>query len=202
MEQERNFPNWEELYQQQKVEEMPWYHAELDPDIVRILSAYGITSRHLLDLGTGPGTQALALAERGFRVTATDISEAAISLAREKAAAAGLTVEFVRDDILQSTLAGPFDLVLDRGCFHVFAQPERSAYLRNVSRLLDPGGILFLKTFSHRETRPDGPYRFSPEQIRDCFANSFDLLESWESRYQGTLDVFPLALCSVLRKKA
>ena len=201
MEEEKSFPNWEELYQKQRVEEMPWYHPELDPDIVRCLATYGIDSGHVLDLGTGPGTQAMTLAGKGFQVTASDISESALNLAREKAWDRGFVIDFVLDDILQTVLTGPFDLVIDRGCFHVFAPALRPLYVQNMRQILGPGGLLFLKTFSHRETRPDGPYRFSVDQIRGYFGAEFDILETWDSIYQGTLEVFPLALCSVLRRK-
>ena len=65
----------------------------------------------------------MQLARRGFAVTAADISEAAIRLAREKAEAQGLTITWQQDDILATRLTGPFDLIFDRGCFHA---PPRS----------------------------------------------------------------------------
>ena len=200
MENSRSLPDWNTLYDQQKVEDMPWYHEELDPDISRFLSDSGITEGSILDLGTGPATQALALAGRGFRVTATDVSETAIRLGREKAAASGLDINFLVDDILAVKIQGPFDIVIDRGCFHVFAPPLRSVFVKNLSSLIDSGGLFFLKTFSHKETRPDGPYRFSIKQIIEYFAGSFELLQAWDSQYQGTLKELPLALCAVLRK--
>ena len=85
------FPGWEERYQQQAVETMPWFYPELDDDLRQALDQLGLQSGRALDLGTGPGTQAMQLARRGFDVTATDISAAAIRLAREKAEAQGLT---------------------------------------------------------------------------------------------------------------
>ncbi len=66
----RNLPDWETLYRDQPVETMPWFHAGLDPDLDRALKERKITRGAVLDLGTGPGTQAIALAERGFAVTA------------------------------------------------------------------------------------------------------------------------------------
>jgi 2-polyprenyl-3-methyl-5-hydroxy-6-metoxy-1,4-benzoquinol methylase len=69
-----------------------------------------------LDLGTGPGTQAIHLARRGFAVTATDISEAAIRLASEKAQNEGLEITWEQDDILDTRLDRQFDFIFDRGC--------------------------------------------------------------------------------------
>src|ERR1043165_5245540 len=104
------FPGWEERYQHQAVETMPWFYPELDDDLKRALDELGLQSGHALHLGTGPGTQAMQLAQRGFDVTATDISQAAIHLAREKAEAQGLVVTWHQDDILSTRLSGPFDL--------------------------------------------------------------------------------------------
>src|SRR6266508_2149245 len=70
----------EELYQQQEVESMPWFNPELDYDLEKALDELGLRSGSALDLGTGPGTQAIHLARRGFTVTATDISEVSFHL--------------------------------------------------------------------------------------------------------------------------
>jgi len=86
------FPQWEDLYQQQEIESMPWFNPELDEDLEKALDELGLRGGSALDLGTGPGTQAIHLARRGFAATATDISEAAIRLASEKAQNEGLEI--------------------------------------------------------------------------------------------------------------
>src|ERR671931_146166 len=83
------FPGWEAMYQQQAIETMPWFYPELDDDLQQALDQRGLRSGSALDLGTGPGTQAMQLAQRGFDVTATDISQAAVGLAQAKAEAQG-----------------------------------------------------------------------------------------------------------------
>jgi methylase of polypeptide subunit release factors len=57
---------------------MPWYNENLDFDLEEELDRRKITSGKFLDLGTGPATQAMLLAKRGFNVTGSDVSEAAI----------------------------------------------------------------------------------------------------------------------------
>jgi methylase of polypeptide subunit release factors len=52
---------------------MPWFNPELDDDLKQALDELGLRSESTLDLGTGPGTQAIQLARSGFEVTATDI---------------------------------------------------------------------------------------------------------------------------------
>ena len=194
------FPHWEELYQEQEIESMPWFNPELDEDLENALDEIGLQCWSALDLGTGPGTQAMELARRGFTVTATDISEAAIRLASEKAQKQRLEITWKQDDILNTRLDWQFDLIFDRGCFHVLAPERREDYVRTVSDLLKTGGYLFLKCFSRLQPGEEGPYRFTPEQIREIFGNRLSVLLIKETVYQGTLDPLPRALFCTMRK--
>jgi 2-polyprenyl-3-methyl-5-hydroxy-6-metoxy-1,4-benzoquinol methylase len=196
------FPGWDERYQQQAVESMPWFYPELDDDLRQVLDQRGLHSGSALDLGTGPGTQAIQLARRGFDVTAADISEAAIRLAREKAEAEGHTVTWQQDDILSTRLTGPFDLIFDRGCFHVLPPERRPDYVATVAGLLKPGGYLFLKCFSHLQPGTQGPHRFTPEQIWWIFGSRLQVHSVNETVYQGTLDPLPRALFCVMQRAA
>jgi SAM-dependent methyltransferase len=72
----------------------------------------GLTPGRALDVGCGEGADAIWLAQRGWTVTAIDISEVAVSRARKAAELAGVSVEWVCGDALQAPLpAGSFDLV-------------------------------------------------------------------------------------------
>jgi 2-polyprenyl-3-methyl-5-hydroxy-6-metoxy-1,4-benzoquinol methylase len=187
-------PGWEERYQQQAVETMPGFYPELDDDLKQALDELGLRSGRALDLGTGPGTQAMQLAKRGFAVTATDIAEAAIHLARQRAEAQGLAVAWQQDDILSTRLNGPFDLIFDRGCFHVLPPERRQDYVSTIVGLLRPGGYFFLKCFSHLQPGTQGPHRLTPEQIQAIFSSRLQVHSIKETVYQGTLDPLPRAV--------
>lgn len=192
--------DWEPSYADGDVEQMPWFYESLDHDVERAIDRLGIRAGRFLDLGTGPGTQAIAIATRGFEVTGSDLAPSAIAKAQARAVKNGAIVRFVTDDILDSKLAGPFDLALDRGCFHVLPPERRADYVATLARLVAPGGYLFLKTFSVNEPGEQGPHRFSPEQIRALFEGPFVVRSIDETVYHGTRDPLPIALFSVLAR--
>ena len=196
------FDNWEQIYQNQNIESLPWFNPDLDLDLQQALSQLNINSGTILDLGTGPGTQAIALAERGFQVTATDISETAIQQAEQTAKQKKLNISWQQDDIINSKLNQTFDFVFDRGCFHVFSPEQRQDYVRIVDKLLNDQGYLFIKCFSHLQPGEQGPHRFTPEQINEIFSKHFQLLNIKQTVYQGTLTPLPKALFCIIQKSS
>ncbi len=194
---------WDEKYQNANVEELPYYYAALDDDLKDAIEKLHLTSGTFLDLGTGPGTQAMALARRGFEVTGTDISPRAIALAHTKAHDSNLPIHFQEDNILKTTLTTQFDYIFDRGCFHTMGH-DRSlcvTYVQNIKAVLKPQGFLFLKCFSHEEPGDYGPHRFTPTEVKSHFEHDFHILSLNTTVYQGNKQPLPKALFLVLRKK-
>lgn len=70
-------------------------------------------SARALDLGTGSGAIALALAHEraGLHITASDVSEAALAVARENARLQGAEIKFARSDWFADLQPGRFDLI-------------------------------------------------------------------------------------------
>jgi ubiquinone/menaquinone biosynthesis C-methylase UbiE len=199
---EKCFPSWDSLYKSQKVQTMPWYNENLDTDLEEELERRKITKGRILDLGTGPATQAMQLSKRGLKVTGSDISEAAINRAREVYANHNNNIDFIIDDILNSKIDDKnFDYVFDRGCFHVIPIEKRTTYIREIKRILVEKGILFLKCFSRNEPRDEGPYKFSEDEIRQLFGHEFVIESIKNTVYQGTLDPLPKALFVVMNKR-
>lgn len=196
----KEFPNWETLYRNEQIQGLPWYYKELDLDLNTELDKRHLYKGKFLDLGTGPGTQAIKLFDRGFKVTASDISETAIKKANDLYNKDIQKVRFIVDDILKSNFKeNEFDYVFDRGCFHVLSVNDRKKYNIEVKRILNHNGIIFLKCFSIKEPGDYGPYRFSEEDLRDIFQD-FEILNIRETVYQGTLNPLPKALFMVAKK--
>ena len=75
----------------------------------------------MLDAGCGTGENALHVASLGLSVLGVDVAETALAIAREKARARGIKVEFAAVDAFQlERLTRKFDTVLDCGLFHTF----------------------------------------------------------------------------------
>ncbi len=193
---------WEHTYGEWKIEEMPWYYPDLDPDLARALKERNIRLGRFLDLGAGVGTQAIALAKMGFEVTATDISEKAVGLAKVRAEQEQVVIDFRQDDILDTGLDGEFDYIFDKGCFHVMSAEQRDEYVGIVYQLLELDGYLFLECYSHKQEGTQGPNRLSPEQIEGHFAPCFTIESISETVFHRVQEPLPKALFCVMRKRA
>ena len=123
--------------------ESPWTPPELVAVVAAELIPAGAT---VLDLGCGAGAEAIFLARSGFRAIGVDSSARATEIARERAAAAGVEASFHRADATDLPFAdGSIGFAADRGCFHVVGRDRRSAYAREVHRVLSPGAALLLR---------------------------------------------------------
>ena len=77
-----------------------------------------------LDVGCGTGFLSLLLAKLGHRVTGIDVAGAMLAMARSKAAAYGLTVNFRYADAEAPDLpAGGFDLIIERHVLWTLSHP-------------------------------------------------------------------------------
>jgi SAM-dependent methyltransferase len=116
------------------------------PD-VEALHAAGVLGPHatVVDLGTGTGRFARAVAPHCGRVVAVDVS--APMLAHLRAALAGLsTVELVRGGFLSYRHQGPpADAVHTRNALHQLPDLFKGIALARIAAILRPGGILRLR---------------------------------------------------------
>jgi SAM-dependent methyltransferase len=94
-----------------------------------------------LDVGCGEGADAIWLARGGWAVTAIDVSDVAVSRAREAAERAGVAVDWVRGDALLTTFpARSFDLVSMQ--YPALPKAAGEAAVRALLDTVRPGGLL------------------------------------------------------------
>ncbi len=103
----------------------------------------------VLELGCGPGRNAVWFAQQGRTVDALDLSPAALEWGRERAATSGAEVAFQCADIFRWAPPGqPYDVVYDHGCFHHLAPHRRVSYRRLLERVLASDGRFGLACFA------------------------------------------------------
>jgi len=179
---------WDKVYRELKTEDLPWNAGKPDSDLVRLMESGVIPPGPVLDLGVGPGHDAAFLAQKGFDVTAIDISPTALALARKTARAGGVEsrIEFREEDVLElKSKPGAFSFVYDRGCFHLFESAKRPVYLDRIGRALKTGGHLSIRTFSDKVPPGPGPYRFTREELLGYFKDAYELLSLSEGIFEG-----------------
>jgi SAM-dependent methyltransferase len=100
----------------------------------------GLAGRRLLDVACGTGKSFLPFLERGYEVTACDVSPAML---RRAAAKAGDRVRLEAHDARALPRLGEFDLVccLDDGVNYQLSREELTATLAGLRRNLAPGGV-------------------------------------------------------------
>ncbi|HYM39316.1 MAG TPA: class I SAM-dependent methyltransferase [Thermoplasmata archaeon] len=193
---------WEDVYRSSDVADLPWYTPNLDSDLERALKEHLVSGARVLDIGTGPATQAIALTKRGYEVVATDIAPSAIAKARHAASREAVRIDFRVDNILASKLQDALvDAIVDRGVFHTLAPDARPTYVAAVHRVLRPAGLLFLKTFSDKEPGSYGPHRISAQELRDAFRSRFTVESIVDAAFQGTLRPSPKAWFATMRRR-
>ena len=114
----------------------PWLAA-----LERVAREHGLAGRRLLDVGCGTGKSFLPLLQRGFDVTACDISPEMVALARDKAG--GLADVHVAD-MRRLPVFGRFDLItcIDDAINHLLSSEEVADALASMRANLGPDGLL------------------------------------------------------------
>lgn len=111
-------------------------------NIMKILedhfTQHGVTS--VLDFACGTGAQAIPLAQKGYRVTACDISPDMLGVAQQKSPQ-GLDITWKHGDMRQSQM-GTFDAVIAMlNAIGYLSAPEFITALRNIRQHLVPTGL-------------------------------------------------------------
>lgn len=180
----------------------PYYHL-LYPDweasiarqsrgLALVLAEFGVApGAELLDAAAGIGTQSLGLAQLGYRVTASDLSPAAIARARAEAATRHLSITFAVADLrhLSRAFTRQFAAVLacDNAIPHLLSDDEiRDAFVE-CRHLLEPGGVCLVsvrdyaaverRSPDHRSygTRTVGDRIYTAEQLWNWDGDEYDL---------------------------
>lgn len=145
--------------------------------VVRDILRY-IKSGTVLELGAGEGRNAIFLAEKGFDVTAQDLSRVGITKLNKLATKKGLRIKTEVGDIRAFDLQENFDVIVSTFVFHHFT---REAALETIAKLkvhTVPGGAHAITTFT-----TEGDFYKKDPQTKNFFPETNelrDLYAGWE----------------------
>ncbi len=177
---------------------VPWASDACDADIATAIDRHATAPARVLDVGCGLGQIARHAHERGHTVVATDLSEVALHVAMERAAA-DRSITWLRDDICASHLIGAFDVIVDRATLHALPDSRVHAWAQAMRRLTTAGSTLIVK--AHRDGVPSLTTGWSPGSLVGRLPD-FELVESSETTLPGLRDSTPLpAILAVFRRR-
>ncbi|WP_248965228.1 class I SAM-dependent methyltransferase [Sphaerisporangium perillae] len=176
---------WWDGFYADRSKPVPFFSTKPDESLVSYLERGLLTPGRALDLGCGPGRNAIHLASLGFEVDAIDLSPTAVAWGEERAREAGADVRFLCGDAFTAEPAlGRYDLVYDSGCLHHLPPHRRVSYRDLLDRVLAPGGHLGLTCFAsgamgselpdeefYREGRLNGGLAYTPDALRWIFSD-------------------------------
>jgi SAM-dependent methyltransferase len=180
-----------------------WDSIEPRPELEGLLQ--GLRPGRALDLGCGTGTDAIYLAKQSWEVVGVDFVPEAIATARTRARAAGSAARFVAGDVTrlrQAGVGGPFDLMIDIGCYHAIPACRRDVYAVEVAAVARPGADFYLAGIADPPAtwRLLGARGVSAGELRRRFGTDFDLADERTAGPVGRVAHF--VLYHLVRKQA
>lgn len=155
--------HWENIYQTKKLSEVSWYQP-VPVTSLEFLKQFSVpTTARIIDVGGGDSLFVDHLLRLGYEnITVLDISETAISRAKERLGKDAVKVTWIVSDATTFQPLEKYDFWHDRATFHFLTQErDIDRYINNIRQGINPDGIVIIGTFSE-----NGPQKCSGIEIK------------------------------------
>lgn len=150
--------------------------------VLAVMKQNGIFNGKILDVGCGTGNTAISLSERGFDVTAVDLSDEMLIVAKEKSQEKLADIKFFQQDMRELEGLGTFDVVISfcDSVNYLNNQDEIAATFQGVYDHLSSNGIFVFDVHSIYkidEIFKENTFVDSGEDIAyiwECFSGELD----------------------------
>lgn len=161
MEQQKN--HWENIYSTKQSNEVSWTQDIPQTSLDFIHSANLNKTAHIIDIGGGDSKLVDYLLEEGFEnISVLDISEQALTRAKNRLGDKAEKVHWIVSDITEFRPATTYDFWHDRAAFHFLTtEPQIVQYLSIAREAVRASGYVTIGTFSY-----NGPKKCSGLEIK------------------------------------
>lgn len=142
--------HWENIYSKKGPQEVSWFQA-MPAVSLNLFAEYRVPPlARIIDVGGGDSLLVDHLLDAGYGdVSVLDISGTALHKAQERLGDRAKQVQWLEADATDFDAPQGFDVWHDRAVFHFLtSEADVDRYIAQLARLLKPGGLLILATFS------------------------------------------------------
>jgi cyclopropane fatty-acyl-phospholipid synthase-like methyltransferase len=178
---------WENFYED-RTKGIPFFRIKgPDENLVEYFNN-GLAPKRVLELGCGPGRNAIYMAKKGCEVDALDISANAINWARERSNEEGVSIHFHCINLFDFEFdPHSYDFVYDCGLLHHLAPHRRLTYFEMIKKALKKDGHLGIVCFNtdgaldtsdwdvYKEKSLKRGIGYTEERLKAVFENDFTI---------------------------
>ena len=171
---------WEKRYLEA---DTPWDKGEPAPGLIDWLQKKTLKEdARVLVPGCGRGHDASAWADAGYETTGMDLSDLALSGAREKYESLP-NLAFFPGNFLEDKPQEPYDLIFEHTLYCAIDPIRRDEYAQALNHWLKPGGYFLAIHFVFPLSKEGPPFGASKDEIIKRFESTFELIEDWKPRH-------------------
>lgn len=182
---------WDTIYTVVDYEKNGWYEKVPEKTLELIEKLELDKNAQIINIGAGTTTLVDELLDKEFtNISATDISNTALELLKERLDKKSSSIKWIVDDLTNpSELLDiePTDLWIDRAVFHFFTEPkDQDTYIDLISKKVKKDGHVILAAFNlSGASKCSGlpVRRYNELMLKEKLKDNFELVESFNYIY-------------------